>query len=98
VTNGEEESVRWLDVRHGDCIKILKDETIPADCLALIASSPSGICYVETASLDGEKNLKPRLSNAPLQLHFNQYRSLAPLSNLTGRVICCPPSAELEAF
>jgi P-type E1-E2 ATPase len=64
--------VKWQDVRHGDCIKIHKDEIIPADCIVLVASSSSGICYVETASLDGEKNLKPRFSNASIQRRFNE--------------------------
>jgi magnesium-transporting ATPase (P-type) len=32
----------------------------PADLLLLSSSSEGGVAYIETASLDGEKNLKPR--------------------------------------
>ena len=36
------------------------DEVIPADMLLLHTSHEDGICFVETANLDGETNLKQR--------------------------------------
>lgn len=63
-------------MNQGDFIKIKKDETIPADCLILICSSPSGISYVETSSLDGEKNLKPKFGNSTLQMNYNEASKL----------------------
>jgi magnesium-transporting ATPase (P-type) len=46
-------------------VKIGNYDIIPADILIVSASTPegaipSGICYVETKSLDGETNLKLR--------------------------------------
>jgi phospholipid-transporting ATPase len=32
----------------------------PADILVLGSAYESGVCYIETSSLDGEKNLKPK--------------------------------------
>jgi phospholipid-transporting ATPase len=32
----------------------------PADILVLGSVFESGVCYIETSSLDGEKNLKPK--------------------------------------
>lgn len=41
----------------GDVVKVQRDELFPAD-LILITSSSEGTAFIETASLDGEKNLK----------------------------------------
>jgi phospholipid-transporting ATPase len=88
-------NTKWKDLRQGDSIKVLKDEIVPADCLLLLASSASGFCYVETASLDGEKNLKPKVSNALIQQHYNEKPSLGETAILTGRILCSAPSANL---
>ena len=34
----------------------------PADLILLCSSSEGNVAFIETASLDGEKNLKPRSS------------------------------------
>ena len=45
-----------------DLLKIYEDQELPADIIPLVSSSTSGLVYLETASLDGEKNLKPKTS------------------------------------
>ncbi len=44
----------------GDIIFIEDNQPFPADILVLGTSYENGVCYVETSSLDGEKNLKPK--------------------------------------
>ncbi|KAM9413466.1 LOW QUALITY PROTEIN: phospholipid-transporting ATPase VB-like [Salvelinus alpinus] len=51
---------RWKDVRVGDFGKVVSNENLPADLLLLQTSDPNGVCHVETATLDGETNLKQR--------------------------------------
>lgn len=59
----------WQDIQVGDLL-ILKDgDEVPADCILLATSRPDGRCYVETANLDGETNLKIR-SVAKCTKHF----------------------------
>ena len=46
----------------GDIIKVKNNETIPADFLLLHSSEENSLCYVETANLDGENNLKSKFA------------------------------------
>ena len=56
------------------------------------------MAYVETASLDGEKNLKPKFSMAALQRSYNETGKLPQFGELKGHVQCSEPSAEVESF
>ena len=54
----------------GQIVKVMKDEYFPADIVLLTSSEKSGICYIETKSLDGETNLKRKLSEKATYLMF----------------------------
>lgn len=60
--SGEWKVVEWRDVAVGDIVKLHKGNDFPADLFIVSSSEPEGICYIETASLDGETNLKIRKS------------------------------------
>ena len=70
------EEVRTDELRVGDIIKVMDDEVVPADCF-LLASGVSaededanGQCFIATSSLDGERNLKPKMAIKEVEQDF----------------------------
>lgn len=60
------EKINTMDIKVGDIICVKDDETVPADCV-LLSTDPRraeqlGQCFVSTGNLDGERNLKPKMS------------------------------------
>lgn len=48
------------ELKVGDLIEIRDNMLVPADCVVLSAANPKGSCFISTANLDGERNLKPK--------------------------------------
>jgi phospholipid-translocating ATPase len=72
----------WEDVRVGDFVKILDNESFPADILICATSEEENVAFVETKNLDGETNLKSR-------------HAVPALTHLRSAVDC---SGKLNAF
>lgn len=51
---------KWEDVRVGDFVKIMDNESFPADILICATSEDENVAFIETKNLDGETNLKSR--------------------------------------
>ncbi|XP_072040968.1 probable phospholipid-transporting ATPase IA isoform X3 [Amphiura filiformis] len=94
LRNGRWDKVKWIDVQVGDIVKIMREEFFPADLILLSSSAPQAMCYIETAQLDGETNLKIR-QGLPQTAHLCSERDLAQLD---GKIECEPPNRHLYDF
>eukprot|EP00955_Chlamydomonas_euryale_P082941 363784-Chlamydomonas_euryale.AAC.11 len=76
--------------------QVLDGEEVPADLLLLSAGAPGGVAYVETANLDGETNLKPRLCYGPTATlrTADELRDFAEQCH----IVCEQPNARLYVF
>ena len=97
-------------LKVGDIVAVKNKETFPCDLLILATSSLAGKlsssnifkidlifagkCYVMTANLDGETNLKPKLAVRETRKLIN----VGLLKNLTGQIECQNPTPDLFSF
>ncbi|XP_041810347.1 probable phospholipid-transporting ATPase VD [Chelmon rostratus] len=84
----------WKDVRVGDFVRLSCNEIIPADMLLLYSSDPHGVCYIETANLDGETNLKQRQVVLDLPVMGGD----VTMENFHSRIECENPNDDLSRF
>lgn len=90
---GEFRARRWRDVCAGDVVAVDRGDQFPADLLFLCAENKDGVCFVETANLDGENNLK--IKSALFGADFMSEQCLACFE---ARVECELPNASLYTF
>ena len=83
----------WEDVRVGDIVKIMDNESIPADILICATSEDENVAFVETKNLDGETNLKSRTA-CPSLTHLRKAQSVANPEN-AFHVECGQPDTNL---
>lgn len=88
------EEVKWIDLKVGDIVRVESEESFPADVVLLASSEPEGLCYIETANLDGETNLKIKQA-IPETCEFV---SAAELARLGGSMRSEQPNSSLYTY
>ncbi|XP_031407953.1 phospholipid-transporting ATPase IB [Meleagris gallopavo] len=94
LRNGMWQDIVWKEVAVGDIVKVTNGQHLPADMIIISSSEPQAMCYIETANLDGETNLKIRQGlsqTASLQ-------SKEELMKVSGRIECEGPNRHLYDF
>ncbi|CAM1505472.1 Fc.00g111090.m01.CDS01 [Cosmosporella sp. VM-42] len=85
---------KWINVGVGDVIRVESEEPFPADLVLLASSEPEGLCYIETANLDGETNLKIKQALPETSTMV----SPSELSRLGGRIKSEQPNSSLYTY
>ncbi|KAG0689388.1 aminophospholipid translocase [Pichia californica] len=93
-STGEYHERKWINVKVGDIVKINNGESLPADLILLSSSEPDGLCYIETANLDGETNLKIKQPRKET-VHLIDPQSLV---NIKGKVMSERPNSSLYTY
>uniref|UniRef100_A0A8C9XZ91 Phospholipid-transporting ATPase n=1 Tax=Sander lucioperca TaxID=283035 RepID=A0A8C9XZ91_SANLU len=95
LLDGRFQESKWRDMQVGDVVRMKKNDFIPADILLLSSSNPNSLCYVETAELDGETNLKFKLGLRVTDERLQDERQLAEFNAL---IECEEPNNRLDKF
>ncbi|KFD54817.1 hypothetical protein M513_04251 [Trichuris suis] len=95
IRDGKLVEEKWQNVQVGDVIRMENDNFVAADLLLLSSSEPHGLCYIETAELDGETNLKARQA---LPDTAAMKDDLSRIGFFDGEIVCEPPNNNLSSF
>uniref|UniRef100_A0A0E0DCV2 Uncharacterized protein n=1 Tax=Oryza meridionalis TaxID=40149 RepID=A0A0E0DCV2_9ORYZ len=93
VKDGNHRQIKAQDIHVGNIVWLYQNDEIPCDLVLIGTSDPQGICYVETAALDGETDLKTRIVPSICA-------NLSPdqLGRVKGVVECSNPDNDIRRF
>lgn len=84
------------NIEVGDIIKVNEYGIVPADFILLACNNLSKIAYIETANLDGEKNLKPKFCIPNVYSIYKDGEN--ECIRTRGKIICDKPKSDLNNF
>ena len=73
----------------GEIVRVKQDQTFPADLILIDSNLEEGLCFIETASLDGEKSLKIKQASMSTQ---GIIKEDCKIEKFTGYASCDKPN------
>ncbi|CAA0806700.1 Phospholipid-transporting ATPase 2 [Striga hermonthica] len=93
VRHGVRKLIQAQDIRVGNIVWLRENDEVPCDLVLLGTGDPQGICYVETAALDGETDLKTRyIPSACMGIDVEL------LHRIKGVIECPSPDKDIRRF
>ncbi|XP_058978173.1 phospholipid-transporting ATPase IF [Musca domestica] len=92
IRDGIEQHIESQYVEPGDLVVVERDCDVPCDLVLIRSSDPHGKCFITTANLDGESNLKTLM--VPRDLPMVDVDQLHKL----GVIECESPKTDLYSF
>ncbi|XP_018814864.1 phospholipid-transporting ATPase 2-like isoform X2 [Juglans regia] len=93
VRQGIRKLVRAQNIQVGNILWIQENDELPCDLVLLGTSDPQGVCYIETAALDGETDLKTRII-PPVCMGIDYEL----LHKIKGVIECPGPDRDIRRF
>ncbi|XP_075518210.1 phospholipid-transporting ATPase 2 [Primulina tabacum] len=91
VRQGIKKLIQAQDIKVGNIVWLRENDEVPCDLVLLGTADPLGICYVETAALDGETDLKTRvIPSACMGMDFEL------LHKIKGVIECPSPDKDIR--
>eukprot|EP00003_Mantamonas_plastica_P029366 TRINITY_DN6933_c0_g1_i2.p1 TRINITY_DN6933_c0_g1~~TRINITY_DN6933_c0_g1_i2.p1 ORF type:complete len:1034 (-),score=367.37 TRINITY_DN6933_c0_g1_i2:110-3211(-) len=94
LRDGSMQTMCSKDIVVGDIVRVQRGQIFPADLVTVSSNDEEGVCYIETANLDGETNLKMRRAMTATM----KYKTDEQVSSIQGSVRCEPPNEHLFEF
>ncbi|KAJ3045236.1 hypothetical protein HDV00_011108 [Rhizophlyctis rosea] len=94
IRGGQKQEILSMNIQPGDIMYLEKGDKAPVDAMIIATSYEDGTCFVETAELDGETNLKRRSAVSELA----GFQSDQAVSSMSGSIRCEQPNERLTSF
>ncbi|XP_010276647.1 PREDICTED: phospholipid-transporting ATPase 2 [Nelumbo nucifera] len=93
VKQGIKRHIKAQDIHVGNIVWLRENDEVPCDLVLLGTSEQQGVCYVETAALDGETDLKTRTIPAACMGIASEL-----LHKIKGVIECPNPDKDIRRF
>ncbi|KAK3583663.1 hypothetical protein CHS0354_021404 [Potamilus streckersoni] len=94
IRNGNLTCIKSMDIKVGDVVKVSTNQSFPCDLVMLSSHDPDGTCYITTANLDGETNLKTHFCISDTR----KFQQVDDFTKLHAYIECQQPIPDLYKF